>query len=208
MYLYVKPAYNKLTRELMNPMQAGIYIRGEDEIKVIIERTYRKVIQEMIDQCDRHLQEESRTSLKDDDDDYDDEWAKLKSELYRILIHDGITHHEVMEAMQNLRRKTFVERKTMNPDGYIPLKTGLLSMADWALHDFSASHFYTWKVNGIYDPQVRSLNQTPLFKKFLMESYPPKSIPTIMDYLGYSLYPSFTRQKVLVIVALPEWERG
>ena len=207
MYLYVKPIYNKLTGELMNPLQAGIYIRGEGIIKKIIEEIYKKIIQEMIDLCDK-LREESRTSLKDDDDEKGDKWAALKSELLRMKEHDGVTNHQVMEAMQNLRRKTFVDRKTMNPDGFIPLKNGLLSMADWSLHNFVASHFYTWKVNGIYDPQVRSLNQTPLFKKFLLESYIPKSIPTMMDYLGYSLYPSFPRQKVLVIVGPPRIGKG
>ena len=207
MYLYVKPTYNKLTGELMNPLQAGIYVRGEGRIKRIIEDTYKRVILEMIDLCDK-LREESRMSLKDDDDEKGDKWAALKSELLRMKEHDGVTNHQVMEAMQNLRRKTFVDRKTMNPDGYIPLKNGLLSMADWTLHNFVASYFYTWKVNGIYDPQVRSLNQTPLFKKFLLESYIPKSIPTMMDYLGYSLYPSFPRQKVLVIVGPPRIGKG
>ena len=199
MYLYVKPNYNKLTSELMNPLHAGIYIRGEDEIKVIIDKTYEKVIKEMIALCDKLIAEEG---------DDDDRWAKVRAILYRNLIHDGTTNHKVMEAMQNLRRKTFVDRKTMNPDGFIPLKNGLLSMADWSLHNFVASYFYTWKVNGIYDPQVRSLNQTPLFKKFLLESYIPKSIPAMMDYLGYSLYPSFPRQKVLVIVGPPRIGKG
>ena len=207
MYLYIKPTYNKLTGELMNPLQAGIFIRGEGIIKKIIEDTYKKIIKQMIDLCDK-LREESRMSLKDDDDEKGDKWASLESELYRMKIHDGVTNHEVMEAMQNLRRKTFVDRKTMNPDGFIPLKNGLLSMADWTLHNFSSFYFYTWKVNGIYDPQVRSLNQTPLFKKFLLESYIPKSIPTMMDYLGYSLYPSFPRQKILVIVGPPRIGKG
>ena len=207
MYLYIKPTYNKLTGELMNPLQAGIFIRGEGIIKKIIEETYKKIIKQMIDLCDK-LREESRMSLKDDDDEKGDKWASLESELYRMKIHDGVTNHEVMEAMQNLRRKTFVDRKTMNPDGFIPLKNGLLSMADWTLHNFSSFYFYTWKVNGIYDPQVRSLNQTPLFKKFLLESYIPKSIPTMMDYLGYSLYPSFPRQKILVIVGPPRIGKG
>ena len=207
MYLYIKPTYNKLTMEIMNPLKAGIYIRGEDELKVIIEKTYRRVIQEMIDLCDK-LTAEVGISPQDDEDEKDDKWAKLRSELYRILIHDGISHHEVVEAMQNLRRKTFVDRKTMNPDEFIPLKTGLLSTSDWALHNFSSFHFYTWKVMGSYNPSIRSLNQTPLFKKFLLESYPPKSIPTILDYMAYSLYPSFPRQKVLVIVGPPRMGKG
>ncbi len=199
MFLYVKPTYNKLTSELMNPLQAGIYVRGEDEIKVIIAGTYDKIIKEMIDLCDKLIAEEG---------DDDGRWAKLRGRLYRNLIHDGTTNHKVMEAMQNLRRKTFVDRKTMNPDGYIPLKNGLLSMADWTLHNFSSFHFYTWKVNGIYDPNIVSLDQTPRLKKFLFESYPDKHIETMMDYLGYSLYPSFPRQKVLVIVGPPRIGKG
>ena len=199
MYLYVKPTYNKLTSELMNPLHAGIYVRGEDEIKVIIDKTYEKVIKEMIALCDKLIAEEG---------DDDDTWAKLRAILYRNLIHDGTTNHKVMEAMQNLRRKTFVDRKTMNPDGFIPLKNGLLSMADWTLHNFVASKFFTWKVRGTYDPSVTSLTQTPLFLKFLNESYPDNSIQTLLDYMAYSLYPSFPRQKVLVIVGPPRIGKG
>ena len=199
MYLFQKALINPLNGKVIHPQTAGIYMREEDEIKVIIERTYRKIILEMADRC---------AKLSAQKEDEDNSWDKLENELKRKMFHDGISHHEIMEAMQNIRRKTFVDRKTLNPDGFIPLKTGLLSVKDWTLHNFSPSHFYTWKVMGDYDPSIRSLNQTPLFKKFLLESYPPKSIPTILDYMAYSLYPSFPRQKVLVIVGPPRMGKG
>lgn len=202
MYLYVKPQINKLTMELMNPSTAGIYIRGEPEIKVIAERTYRDKIKEMLNLCQRMMNDEKT------DEDTMKYLADLSTKLNRKLQHDGITNHEITEVMQNLRRKTFVDRKTMNPDGYIPLKNGLLSTSDWEIHDFNASHFYTWKVNGVYDPSIKSLNQTPMFKNFLMESYPPKHIPTLLDYMAYALYPSFPRQKILVIVGPPRMGKG
>ena len=202
MYLYVKPQINKLTQELINSLTAGIYFRGEPEIKVIAEKTYKKRIEEMLDLCKKLMED------KYIDENTMDDLSKLWAQLNRKLQHDGITSHEITEVMQNLRRKTFVDRKTMNPDGFIPLKNGLLSLKDWTLHDFNASHFYTWKVNGVYDPSIRSLNQTPQFKKFLMESYPPRAIPTILDYMAYCLYPSFPRQKILVIAGPPRMGKG
>ena len=199
MYLYIKPQISRLTGELQNPSTAGIYNRGEPEIKVIAERTYKKKIEEMLELCYK---------MDAKKPDGDDDGNKLEAALKRKLQHDGITSHEINEVMQNLRRKTFVDRKTMNPDGYIPLKNGLLSLSDWKLHDFQSSQFYTWKVNGTYDPSIRSLNQTPQFKKFLLQSYPPKAIPTILDYMAYALYPSFPRQKILVIVGPTRMGKG
>ena len=193
LYLYIKPIINKFTNELTNPENAGIFVRGEDEIKQISERTKLKIIKEMLQKC---------KELADEDND------QLEYALNRKLIHDGITNHEVQEIMQNIRRKTFVDRATMNPDGYIPLKTGLLSLKDWTMQEFTASKFFTWKVRGTYDPSVTSLNQTPLFFKFLNESYPDNSIQTLLDYMAYSLYPSFPRQKVLVIVGPPRIGKG
>ena len=201
MYLYQKPKTNLLNDELLNPSTAGIYTRAEPEIKVIAERSYKKKIEEMMELC-------TKLSAELPSDSKDDSYVKLEYELNRKLIHDGISHHEIIEIMQNLRRKTFIDRKAMNPDGFIPLKDGLLSLKDWKLHKFSPDHFFTWKAYGKYDPSVRSLNQTPMFKKFLMESYPPKSIPTLLDYMAYSLYPSFPRQKILVIVGPPRMGKG
>ena len=199
MYLYIKPGIG-------NTLKEGTYIRGEDEIKEIAERYWKLEIIKNLNQLKKISEErgtrKGKKSKKDEDE------GNLKKELERKLKHDGITHHEIIEVMQNLRRKTFVDRKTMNPDGYIPLKNGLLSISDWKLHEFSPNEFYTWKAFGTYDPNIVSLEQTPLFKKFLLESYPPHSIPTILDYMGYSLYPAFPRQKILVIVGPPRMGKG
>lgn len=201
MYLYQQPRMNILTGELTNPSTAGIYGRGEPEIKVIAERTYKKKIEEIMELC-------AKLSAELPDGSKDDPYAELGYKLNRKLIHDGISHHEITEVMQNIRRKTFVDRKTMNPDGFIPLKYGLLSLKDWKLYKFNPDRFFTWKAYGTYDPSIRSLNDTPLFKKFLMESYPPKSVQTLLDYMGYALYPSFPRQKILVIVGPPRMGKG
>ena len=201
MYLYQQPKKDFMTGELLNPSTAGIYIRAEPEIKVIAEKTYKRKIEEMMELC-------AKLSADLPSDAKDDPYAKLEYELSRKLIHDGISHHEITEIMQNVRRKTFIDRKAMNPDGFIPLKDGLLSLRDWKLHNFTPHYFYTWKAYGKYDPSIRSLNQTPMFKKFLMESYPPRSIPTLLDYMAYALYPSFPRQKILVNVGPPRIGKG
>lgn len=203
MYLYQKPKYD-LNGRLSNPANAGIYLRGEADLKTIAEKTYRRLLREMIDLCIEQ-DKESRMGQHMDDEKKQN---PLTGQLQRKLTHDGITNHEVQEILQSVRRKTFTDRREMNPARFIPLKHGLLRLKTWEFEGFNASNFFTWKVQGNYDPSIRSLNAVPKFRKFLLDVYVPAAIPTILDYLGYCLYPTFPRQKILVIVGPERMGKG
>lgn len=177
----------------VNPKTVGTYRRGEPELKRIADATMIGLIEENI-----------KRALESGDPE-DEEILK---KLNRKRKHDGIRTSEVNEVLNMLRRYTFVDRSEMNPESHIPLINGILNLKTWQLEDFNPRYFYTWKVNGRYDPSVRSLNDVPQFKKFLLSAYRPESIPTILDYLGYCFYPGFPRQKILVIVGTPGMGKG
>ncbi len=196
MYLLIKPKYD-LKKRLLNPKEAGIYERAESRIREIAEKTPMNMRKEIIAMIDKRQDEYVKANQSMDPKDYKLPFEDLERELSRKMIHDGNSSHEIFEILQNIRRKTFCDRKEMNPPGFIPLKNGLLRLSTWELEDFNASRFYTWKVNGTYEPEIKSLNDVPRFKKFMLESYEPIGIPLILDYLGYSMYSEFPKQKVL-----------
>ncbi len=199
-FLYQKPNY--ALKKLMNPTTAGVYIRGETFLKTIAENSFIRLLKKMSNHIDELLAKDpTDTELRN-------KLEPLQDRIERKLKHDGIKSNEISEILQSLRRKTFTDAKLINPPGYIPLKKGLLNLQTWEVEDFSSGHFFTWKVQGNYDPEIRSLNETPMFKKFLTGAYRPESIPTILDYLGYCLHPGFPRQKILVILGPPRMGKG
>ena len=195
MYYFNKPVRNR-KGELSNPDLAGIYTRGEEELKEIAEQTFKEKLKEMSELCDE----------VEPDKDGKNPYAELQGRIDRKLKHDGIKTHEVNEILNNFRRKTFTDREKINPGGFIPLNDGFYDLKTHELREFNASHFYTWKVHGTFDPAIRSLRQIPIFMNFLIDVFYPQDIPLILDYMAYCLYPEFPRQKILAI--LGEARRG
>ncbi len=209
MWLYVKPKYapNALDNIILNPKDCGIYVRGEHYLKEIAERTFVQLLQENLKRAvERYEEEMSKT---EGEEEYENK--SLESLIERIddkIRRTGITNHEISEILHSLRRKTFVDPNTMNRGNYIIVADGMINLKTWSKEDFSASPFFTWKVNGRYDPAVKSLNQVPMFKNFLMSVYPPEYIPLILDYMAYCLHPGFPRQKILGIFGPPRMGKG
>lgn len=195
MYRWVVPIA-KLDGKLLNPDTAGIYLRAEPDLQALAEKTYQSMIREMINMANELLKE---LDPKEDSEEYG-KWEGFISSQSRKLLHDGITSHEINEVLANLRRKTYVDRQSINPRDFIPTRSGLLSTRSWKVKEFLPRYFYTWKINGDYDPSVKSLKyDTPMFYEFLMDSYQATSIPRILDYLAYGMYPDNPQQKVLGI---------
>ena len=164
MYFYIPP-------DLKLP-DSGIYKRGEPEIKILIDRTYNDLLVRMIS-----LTEQILTTTKNED------LEALLGKLNRKLNHDGTKNSEINEAMNMIRRNSFVSREKMNPNSHIPLKSGLFNLKTMEFEEFSPDKFYTWKVQGDFDPEIRSLSQLPMFKKFLLDIFYPKDVPLVVDYL-------------------------
>lgn len=189
MYFYIPP-------DLKLP-DSGTYKRGEPETKILIDRTYNDLLKRMISLTEQILLTTKNVDLE-----------TLLGKLNRKLHHDGTKNSEINEAMNMIRRHSFVSREKMNPDSHIPLMTGLLNLKSMEFEEFSPDKFYTWKVQGDFDPEIRSLSQLPMFKKFLLDVFHPWDVPTILDYLAYCLHPNFPRQKILLIVGQERRGKG
>ncbi|MHB1440555.1 MAG: DUF5906 domain-containing protein [Cuniculiplasma sp.] len=188
MFYYTKPILN-LGGDVTNPKIAGIYKRDEPELKKIADQNFLKKLKEMSDLCDKIILE----------DPTNEKILNLQYKIQRKMNHDGIKNSEITEILQSIRRKTFTDREEINTGGFIPLKNGLYNIKTHELREFNPSYFYTWKVEGTFDPAIKSINQIPMFKDFLTDVFDLQDIPLILDYLAYCLFPDFPRQKILVI---------
>lgn len=207
MYMYIESDYKYdiiqgkmiYTNELRNPELAGIYIRDEPEIKRQIEKEYRNILEDMILYAETYPtnDKEERKTIN-----------KIMNMIDYKLNRIGIRNSEVKEIMNAIRRNTFVARSEMNPDSHIPLKSGLLNINTWEVEPFNPSKFYTYKVFGDYNPNIKSLNQIPRFRDLLLSAFPAKYAVTVLDYFAYCYYTSFPMQKVLMMAGIHRRGKG
>ena len=203
-YFYIKPEYKftlidgktVYTNELWDPDRAGIYIRDESEIKKIIRDEYMNLLQEQLKNAENFDFEEP--------EEKDKLIQKLKTKIHRT----GIKYSEIKEIMQGIRIATFTDRNEMNPDSYIPLRSGLLNLTTWQTESFRPDKFYTYKIKGDFNPSIKSLNQIPQFKKLLLSAFPSYYAVTILDYFAYCYYTAFPMQKVLMMAGIHRRGKG
>jgi len=208
MYIYIDPS--------LNIPESGTYKRGEAELKMIIERRYRKILEDMIKLADERILLAIKEECDVEGGKIDEEregkeessLQGLKAELIEKRYNIGISTQEVNKGMDIIRRTTFVKRESMNPGTHIPVQNGLLSLSTGELEPFTPDLFYTWKVQGIYDRNIRTLNDVPKFRDFLFDVFYPAEIPQVLQYLGYCLFPTFPRQKILCIFGEPRRGKG
>jgi phage/plasmid-associated DNA primase len=207
MYIFIEPDYiSKIidgkfipTKELMNPATAGVYIRDESEIKRIIKKEY-------IEKLEKELQHAEE--YKANDLDEKDKITKVINRINYKLKRIGVKNSEIKEIMQKIRVDAFVDRREMNPDSHIPLKSGLLNIKTWQMEEFNAGKFYTYKVLGNYNPDINSLNQIPRFRDQLLTTFPSYYAVTVLDYFAYCYYTSFPMQKVLMMAGIHRRGKG
>ena len=207
MYMYIESDYKYdiiqgkiiYTNELRNPELAGIYIRDEPEIKRQIEKEYRKILEDMALYA---------TNYNTTDEDEREAINKILNMIDYKLNRIGIRNGEIKEIMNAIRRNTFVARSEMNPDSHIPLKSGLLNINTWEVEPFNPSKFYTYKVFGEFNPNIKSLNQIPRFRDLLLSAFPAKYAVTVLDYFAYCYYTSFPMQKVLMMAGIHRRGKG
>ena len=207
-YLYIDPDYQfqiikgekVYTNELRNPENAGIYIRDESQVKKIIENEYINLLNEQLEYA-KSFKFEKDNKGKDKGEEL---IQQLKTKIKRV----GTKFSELKEILQKIRIATFVDRREMNPDSYIPLRSGLLNLKTWEVEPFRADKFYTYKVQGDYNPDIRSLNDIPKFRDLLLSAFPPNYAVTILDYFGYCYYTAYPMQKVLLMAGIHRRGKG
>ena len=162
-YLYIDPDYQfqiiegkkVYTNELRNPENAGIYIRDESQVKEIIEKEYISLLNKQLEYAKsfEFMNIEKGIELI----------QKLETKIKRI----GTKFSELKEILQKIRIASFVDRREINPDTHIPLRSGLLNLKTWEIEPFRPDKFYTYKIQGDFDPAIRSLNDIPKFRDLL-----------------------------------------
>ena len=203
-YLYTEPDFKfeiiegkkVYTNELRNPGNAGIYIRQESQIKKIITDEYINLLNIQLEYAKSFDFEEPEKKQK--------LIQKLETKINRI----GIKFSEIKEIMQKIRVSTFSDRGEINPDSHIPLRAGLLNLKTWEIEPFRADKFYTYKIQGDYDPEIRSLNDIPKFRDLLLSAFPPNYAVTILDYFAYCYYTAYPMQKVLMMAGIHRRGKG
>ena len=118
---------------------------------------------------------------------------KLETKIKRI----GTKFREIKETMQKIRIGTFADRSEINPDSHIPLRSGLLNLKTWEIEPFRADKFYTYKIQGDFDPSIRSLNDIPKFRNLLLSAFPANYAVTILDNFAYCLYTAILCRRFL-----------
>ena len=160
----------------------GIYTRAEEHIRTEADSAFTRQWHEMVEECDRHP---------------DIAYAKRIAMSITQALHNGPTIHIINQVLDTIRRSTFVDRETMNPSSHIPFRNGILNLSSWHLDAFTPELFFTWRVDTTFVEGVRSLNQTPKFRSYLLDVYPPRHVPTLLDYMAYCLYPGFPRHRIM-----------
>ncbi len=178
----------------------GIYTRAEELLKTIIDQKYVEKYTKIMAKIEQKLRKEKNSEK------YEDllkAWSKVKNKL-----QIGTRMQTVSEVLGQIRRATFTYSDMVNPDSHIPFKNGLLNLETWELEPFTHTLIYTWRVEANYIVNITSLEHTPLYSLLLHTVFKDEDIELILEYNGYSLYPSFPRHKVLIIAGIERIGKG
>ena len=183
----------------------GFYSRGEETLRSAIFRRYIERWKGAL-----HTLENLWHAVKKDDPDKVKELAELTSTIGNLL-KKGPSKAKIDETLAQIRLLTFREASEFNPPSHIPFRNGLLRLADWKLVPHTPDLIYLWRVEAsLIENRLNniSLNDCPMYKKFLIDTYEPWDIPMLLQYGGYAFYPTFPRQKVLWNVGRPRVGKG
>ena len=180
----------------------GIYIRGESILKEKIENTFNnslKYCESIIEDLENvYLDVNARNLL-----------IKLKNKYIKRK-HTGVLTNIINETLNTVRRRTFINRDSMNPSTHIPFRNGYLNIETYELEPLNPSLFFTWQVNANYlNREIDPEKDMPLFVKFISTLVPPEHLFAFLFYFAYAtLYPGFPVHKVLWIVGRQRIGKG
>jgi len=180
----------------------GFYKRGESILKGKAESFYRSRLKEAEDIINEiggeELLDRNRAVLE-----------KLKSKFLHKK-HQGVLTSIVSEALNMVRRNTYVSRDTMNPTTHIPYKNGYINLETWKLEPLNPSLFFTWQIQANYlDRDIDPKTDMPLFITFLSRLIPVEKVIAFLTYYAYAvLHPGFPAHKTLWLVGRQRIGKG
>jgi len=180
----------------------GFYKRGESILKKKAETFYRSKLEEAEDIIneiqDDELSDRNRAIFE-----------KLKNKFAHKK-HQGVLTSIVSEALNMVRRNTYVSRDTMNPTTHIPYKNGYINLETWKLEPLNPSLFFTWQIQANYlDRDIDPKTDMPLFITFLSRLIPVEKVIAFLTYYAYAvLHPGFPAHKTLWLVGRQRIGKG
>jgi len=199
----------------------GFYTRGETILKEEGEQFFRERLiqsESLIKRIEKEIQNKffSNNEQTNDIEKNDEYLKKINKELekmketYERLKNKAVITPYITEALLMIRRNTYVNRETLNPNTYIPFKNGLINRKTKELEPLTPKLFYTWSINANYlnRPIIPKIDLLE-FIKFLSTLVPPEHLPALITYSAYALLqPDFPNQKVLWIVGKERIGKG
>ena len=199
----------------------GFYTRGESILKEEGEHFFRERLiqsESLIKRIEKEIQNQffSNNEQTNDIEKNEEYLKKINKELekmketYEKLKNKAVITPYITEALFMIRRNTYVDRETLNPNTHIPFKNGLINRKTKKLEPLTPKLFYTWSINANYlnrpiDPKTDLLE----FTKFLSTLVAPEHLPALLSYSAYAtLYPDFPKQMVLWIVGKQRIGKG
>lgn len=137
--------------------------------------------------------------------------TSFTKKLYRKLkaaLTSGPSLIDINEVLAMVRRTTYVDSKTMNPDTHIPFLNGLLNLATWKLEPFSPELFFTFLTEANYRDNYVTLLDTPMFSQYLHDVFYNIDIPMVLSHMAYDLYPGFPVHRVLLVLGRERIGKG
>jgi len=199
----------------------GFYTRGESILKEEGEQFFReRLIQSeyLIKRIEKEIQNKffSNNEQTNDIEKNDEYLKKINKELekmketYEKLKNKAVITPYITEALLMIRRNTYVDRETLNPNTHIPFKNGFINRKTKELEQLNPKLFYTWSINANYlNRPIIPKTDLPEFIKFLSTLVAPEHLPALVSYCTYAtLYPDFPKQMVLWIVGKERTGKG
>lgn len=183
----------------------GFYSRGEEEIKGKTADIFIRAWKQALNFIERVMSKLEQLNPETKKDIFE-----TKGKLEKAL-DKGPTRNEFNETLAQIRIATYTDPTMFNPSSHIPFLNGFFNVKTWQLEAHNPELIYLWRVeaNLLADKiEAVSLNDVPLYAKFMKETYAPWDIPLILQYCGYSMYPTFPRQMVMWITGRPRIGKG
>lgn len=103
----------------------------------------------------------------------------------------------VNEVLFHIQARTFTDREEFDADPcLICLENGVLDRETMTLHDHDPRLLFLKKIPVRYDPEKLS----PAFTKYFEEVCPDVYRDTLIEYMGYCLYPKYTLHSWIVLI--------
>ncbi|KKN65125.1 hypothetical protein LCGC14_0485130 [marine sediment metagenome] len=123
--------------------------------------------------------------------------AIIKTEVEKIMGTSAIIH-EVNEIISKIKRKTYIEWKTLDstPANFIPFGNCIYDLKEKKTLDFSPDKFFLNKLSTKYDPEA----ECPQIIKFLQTVVYAEDMELIQEWIGYQLYRRYVFKKAVIII--------